>query len=325
MKFSTAVACLFSACVLMVLSSSSAAQQAYPSKPIRYIIPYPPGGGSDVLARLITQKLAEHLGTQVIVDNRGGGNTIIGSEALVKSAPDGYTLLQSALPHIITPLLLPTPFDAIKDFAPVATLIKSEFVLVVHPSVAATNLQEFIALAKTKPGQLNYSSAGVGSAGHLGLELFGMMTGVKLQHVPYKGTAQAVSDTIGGQVQVLLATPISALPHVKTGKLRALAYSGETRWAALPQVPTFAERGVQDFDVKNWYGIFAPVGTPRAIIDRLSAEVAKIVMLPDVKEKLASQGMEPFISTPEQFGAMMQAGTARLAKVIKASNIKFQE
>ena len=324
MKFSTAAACLLSAGTLTILAGPSAAQQGYPGKPIRYIIPYPPGGGSDVLARLIAQKLAENLGQQVIIDNRGGGNTIIGSEALVKSAPDGYTLLQSALPHIITPLLLPTPFDAIKDFAPVATLAQGELVLVAHPAVQAGNLQELVALAKLKPGQLNRGSPGEGSPARLVGSLFDIMTGTSAQNVSYKGLAPILVDLLGGQIQLTFALPTAVMPHVLAGKLKAIAISGETRIPALPQIPTFTEAGLPGFNARTWYGILVPAGTAKRIVDKLSAEIGRMLATPDFKEKLASQGFDPFVSTPGQFAALMRTDLARYAGIIKSANIKIE-
>jgi len=311
--------------MLVVFAGLVAAQQAYPSKPIRIIVPVAAGGSTSNVARLLAQKLTEAWGQQVIVENRAGGNTIIGTEAAAKSAPDGYTLLVPSNTHVIIPLLVPNlPFDAIRDFAPVATLASNKFVLLVHPSVPANTLQQFIALAKARPGLLNYGSAGSGSGGHLAGEAFIMHAGVKMQHIPYKGGAQALADLIGGQVQLSFQTPISSLPHIKSGKLKGLAISGERRLATLPQVPTFIEGGLPAYDEKSWQGVFAPAGTPKPIIDKLSAEIAKMLTAPDVKEKLDNQGVEPFISNAEQFAAMIKAETAKLVKIIKAANIKFE-
>ncbi len=312
--------------VLMVLAGTVAAQQAYPDRQVRIIVPYAPGSSLDVLGRLVGQKLTESWGKPVIVDNRPGGNTVIGSEALVKSPPDGYTLLLVVNTHAIIPNLLPKlPYDAIKDFAPVATVTSTEIVLVLHPSVPANSLQEFIALAKSRPGKLNYASAGAGSTTHLSAEMFNMMAGVKMQHIPYKGAGPAITDLVGGQVQLFFTAPIVTIAHIKTGKLKVIAISGETRLPSLPQVPTFTEAGLPGFDVKVWYGVLAPAGTPKAIIERLSSGLAKVMAMADFKESLASQGMEPFVSTPEQFGALIKADVSKYAKVIKTSGIKMED
>jgi len=323
MKFSAAVVRIVTIGVLIATAGFAAAQQAYPSKPIRFIVPYPAGGPASALARLVGQKMTESWGQPVIVDHRPGGNTVIGSEALVKSAPDGYTIMVVATAHVINAHLLPNlPYDTIKDFAPVGTLGSTELVMVLHPSVPANNLQEFIALAKSKPGELNFASAGTGGVIHLAGELFNIMAGVKMQHIAYKGTPPALTDLIGGQVQLSFIVPLSVAPHIKSGRLKAIAISGETRLPALPQVPTFTEAGLPGFDVKFWFGVLAPAGTPKEIIDKLSTEIAKILALPDIKENLLSQGMEPFISSPEQFAALIKADMAKFGGIVKAANIK---
>ena len=311
--------------MLIAVFGTAAAQQSYPSKPIRLIIPYPPGGSTDPVARLVGQKLTEIWGQQVFVDSRPGGNTVIGTDALAKSAPDGYTLLLTTnaiviLPHLIASL----PYDSVNDLAPVATLIGSEYVLALYPGVPANNLQELIALAKSKPSELNYASSGSGSLGHLAAELFNMMAGVKIQHIPYKGGGLSFVDLIGGQVQLAFNNPIIIIPHIKTGKLKAIAISGEARSPLLPQVQTFAEAGLLGFSAKNWFGIIAPGATPKGIINKLSTEIGRILTMPELKEALAKQGMDPFVSTPEQFAALMKADSARYGKVIRAANIKIE-
>ncbi len=311
--------------ILMTIAGPAAAQQAYPNKPIRLIVPYPPGGSNNVLARLIAQKLTESIGQPVTVDNRPGGNTVIGSEAMVKSPPDGYTFMLTSITHVINPNLYPdVPFDAVKDFATVCTVASTEEVLVVHPSLPANDLREFIALAKSKPGQLNYSSSGGGNLNHLAAAMFGIMTGVTMQHIPYKGGAPALTDIIAGQVQLGFQVPVNVIPHIRSGRVKAIAITGKTRLASLPQVPTFAEEGLPEFEAKAWFGIFAPAGTPKAIIDKLSTEIGRTLALSDIKEKLAGQGLEPFISTPEEFAALVSADLARYAKVIKTANIKAE-
>ena len=301
----------------------AAAQQTYPNKPIRFIVPFPPGGGADIAARVIAQKLTESWGQQVIVDNRPGGNTIIGSEVLVRSPPDGYTLMVTSSAHVINPLLLPSlPYDSVKDFTPVATVSYSELVLVLNASVPANNLQELIALAKSKPGQLNYASSGSGSTTHLAAEFFNILAGVKTQHIPYKGAGLVMAELLTGQVQLYFNLPISVVPYIKSAKLKAIAITGESRFPALPQVPTFTEAGLPGLDVKIWFGALAPAGTPQEIIAKVSTEIAKILATPEFKEKLDSQGMEPFISSPDQFAKLIRAEMAKWGKVIKAAGIK---
>ncbi|MFH1604518.1 MAG: tripartite tricarboxylate transporter substrate binding protein [Pseudomonadota bacterium] len=309
--------------VLMAIAGSAAAQQDYPSKPIRLIVPYPPGGSTTVLARLVGQKLTASWGQPVVVDNRPGGNAIIGTEAAAKAPPDGYTLVLTSNNHVVVPQLIATPYDAIKDFAPVATLTSTELVLVVNPSVPANDLRELIALAKSKPGQLNYGTISIGSMGHLGLELFGILAGVKLQHIPYKGAGPVLTDIIGGHIQLYFAVPTNVVPHLKGGRLRGIAVTGENRLSVLPQVPTFTEAGLTGLSADIWQAMLAPAATPRVIIDKLSAEIAKILAMPDIKEKLNSQGVEPFTSTPDQLAALMKADLAKYAKVIKTANIKM--
>jgi tripartite-type tricarboxylate transporter receptor subunit TctC len=325
MKFSTAVMRMLATGLLMAVTGA-AAQPSYPGKPIRFITPYPPGGGTSVVARIVGQKLTESWGQQVLVDNRGGGNTIIGTEIGAKAPPDGYTLLFVDSTLAILPNLYPTlPYDTLRDFAPVATLTRIPFMLVLHPSLPAGNLQELIAYAKTKPGQLNYASSGSGGQGHLATEVFSTLTGVKLQHVPYKGGGPALTDLLGGQVQMHFNVPINLITHVKSGKLKAMAISGESRLAALPQLPTFSEAGLPNFDVSYWQGVVFPAGTAKAIIDKMSAEIARILALPDVRERLITVGADPFISNPAQFAAKIRADTVNYAKVIKTANIKLDQ
>jgi len=310
---------------LLILAGSSAAQQTYPSKPVRFIVPFPPGGGADIAARAIGQKLSENWGQQVLIDNRTGGNTVIGSEALVKSPADGYTLLVTSSAHVINPFLLSNlPYDSVKDFAPVATVSSSELVLVLHPSVPANNLQQLIALAKARPGQLNYASSGSGSTTHLAAEYFNILAGVKTQHVPYKGAGQVMADLLAGQVQMYFNIPIPVIPHIKNGKLKGIAITGEARLPALREVPTFAEAGLPGQDVRIWFAAFARAGTAKEIIDKISAEIGTILATPDFRQKLDSQGMEPFISNPDQFAKLIRAEMAKYGKIIRTANIKLE-
>ena len=310
---------------LMAFAAIAAAQQAYPNKPIRFIVPYPPGGSTSIVARVIGQKLTDSWGQQVLVDNRGGGNTIIGSEALVKSPPDGYTILLVSSTHVINPSLLTTPYDAIKDFAPVATVVGAEYMLVLHASVPANNLRELIALAKAKPGQLNYGSSGSGTTNHLAPELLNINAGIKLQHVPYKGGGPALTDLVGGQIHMFMNNPQTLIPFIKSGKIKPIAITGESRSKALPQVPTFAEAGVPGVNMNSWFGVLAPAATPRDLIDRLSTEIARVLVMQDVKDKLSSEGLETFISTPDQFAALIKTDLARFAAIIKTANIKLEQ
>ena len=323
MKFFTAMTITLTLALQTMIAGPSVAQ-LYPNKPIRFITPYPPGGGTSVVARIVGQKLTEKWGQQVLVDNRGGGNTIIGTEIGAKASPDGYTILfvdstLAILPNFSSSL----PYDTLRDFAPVATLTRIPFMLVLHPSVSANNLQELLALAKSKSGQLTYASSGNGGQGHLAMEVLSQLTSVKLQHIPYKGGGPALTDLLGGHVQMHINVPINLIGPVKSGRLKAMAITGESRLAALPQLPTFAEAGVPNFDVSYWQGVVAPAGTSPLIVDKMSTELAKILSMSDVKERLNSQGADPFISNPQQFAAMIKAELMKYGKVIKVANIKL--
>ncbi|MFH1558318.1 MAG: tripartite tricarboxylate transporter substrate binding protein [Pseudomonadota bacterium] len=323
MKFFPAVAQLVTAALLMALTGGVVAQQAYPNKTIRLIVPFPPGGGVTIIARLIAPKLMEGLGQPVIVDNRPGGNTIIGTEAVAKAAPDGYTLLMISSAHVINHFTLPNlPYDSFKDFAPVATSYKSRYILIAHPSLPANNLREFIAPAKARPGQLNYSSSGTGGVQHLAGELFSVTAGVKIEHIPYKGGGPAITDLLGGQVEFSFQPLSTVFIHVKAGRLKALAVPDEVRAPLLPQVPTFAEAGLPGFHVSSWGGVLAPARTPRAIIDKLSAEIGRILATPDMQKQLVNQGQEALISTPEQFASMMKEEMTKIAALVKVVHIK---
>ncbi len=313
-------------CVSVALSTAAFAQQTYPVRSIRLIVPFPPGGSIDPVARMLAPKLTESWGQQVIVDNRSGANGAIGTELLAKAAPDGYTLLLlGGGTHVINALLVRNlPYDSVKDFAPVATLQRSDYVLVVHPSLPVNNLKQLVALAQGRPGQISYASAGNGNMNHLAAELFNMLTGVKTLHVPYKGGGQALIDLMGGQVHMHFAVVISALPHIRSGRLKPLAIGGETRFPALPQVPTFAEAGLPGFRLQPWQGIFAPALTPKPIIDRLAAEISRIVVLPEITERITGWGSQPLVSTPEQFAALMAADFTKFAEIIKTANIKTE-
>jgi tripartite-type tricarboxylate transporter receptor subunit TctC len=324
MKVSIALTQLVVATLLLAIAGAAAAQQSYPNKHIRLISPYAPGGGNSLMARLIGEKLTESWGRQVIVDSRPGGNTIIGTSAAAKATPDGYTMLLAGSSHVIVPLAIDTPYHPIRDFAAIGTIAKYEQILVVNPSLPAKTLQEFIALAKSRPGQLNYVTFGSGSSSHLAMELLSMTTGIRMQHIPHKGTGPALTDVIGGHADAFLSTPSAAIPHIRSRRLRALAVSGQARSPAVPDVPSFSEAGLPGFEVRSWYGLVAPAATPKPIVEKVSGELARIVSTPDVREKLSTQGVEPYVNSSEGFTALLKSDMAKWAKVIKAANIKLE-
>ena len=310
--------------LILLLPFAAFSQTAYPTRPIRLITPFAPGGSTTTVGRVIGQKLTESWGQNVIVDNRPGGNMIIGTDALAKATPEGYTILLTTTAHVINPSLFSKlPYDPIKDFAHVGNVYISEFVLVINPALPANNLQELITLAKAKPGQLNYATTGAGGSGHLANEMFAMLAGIKTQHIPYKGAGPAMVDLIGGQIQMFINNPLTVIGHIKSGRMRGIAVTGEVRLPTLPQVPTFSEAGLPGMDVKPWFCVVAPTGTPKPIINKLSTEIARIMAMPDVLDYLAKQGMMPFSSTPEQLATLMKTDMARWAKFIKAANIRL--
>ena len=313
------------ASALATLAASALTQPVFPTRPIRLIIPFPPGGSTTVVARLLGQKLTERLGQPVIVDNRPGANGVIASEDLLKAVPDGHTIMMVVNTHAINPLMMPLPYDTNRDFTAVGTLYKLELVMVAHPSVPAANLREFIALAKAQPGKINFAAGDNAGLTHLAAETFNTMAGVQIQVVPYKGTGPALNDTLGGHVHAYFSSPTAVIAHVKAGKLKALAISGTNRTPALPDVPTFAEAGLPGFDAGTWAGILAPAATPKEIVNKLSSEIAAIMKLPDIREQLTAQGLEPFVTTPEQFAALIRADTERFGRIIKAANIKMEK
>ena len=325
MKIFTVVARVLVTSLLIVYVDSCAAQQTYPIRPMHIIVLFPPGGSNDIIARLIGPKLTEAWGQPVIVDNRPGGNGVIGTMELVKAPPDGHTMLVASSGLVIAPMLARVPYDVIKDFTPVATICLTENVVVTSPAVPANNLREFIALAKANPGKLNFGSSGTGSSLHLAAELVVQTAGIKMQHIPYKGAMPVITDLMGGQVQMFVSPPIVVLPYINSGKLKALAVSGKARNAALPQVPTFAEAGLPGLRIGGWQGFFVPSATPKVIVDKLAAEMGRIVALPDINKILVSQGYLPLVSTPEQFAGMMKEDMVKYADIIKTANIKLEE
>jgi tripartite-type tricarboxylate transporter receptor subunit TctC len=323
LKFPAALAGLFSLALLATAHGVNA-QPAYPTKPIRFIVPFPPGGSTDPMARLAANKLSERWGQTIVVDNRPGGNTVIGTEAVARAPKDGYTILLASSSFLTTPSLIPRlPYDVLKDFTGVATIATSRFVLVIPPSLPANNLQEFIAYVKSKP-QINYATSGHGTNTHLSAVLFNQTLGTKMNHIPYKGSGTLQADLMAGRVDLSFQVPISVISHIKGGKLKPLAISGETRAAALPDVPTFAEAGMPKFHVGGWFGIVAPAGSPRYAIDKISNEMASILAMPDVQDYLIKQASEAFISKPDEVTALIRAEVAKYAKIIKEAGIKME-
>jgi tripartite-type tricarboxylate transporter receptor subunit TctC len=316
-------------CHVLALICASAAQlalaQTYPTRPVRVIVTFPPGAGSDISTRLVTAKLSESLGRPFVIDNRAGAAGNIGVDMAAHAAPDGYTLLAvTASAAISQSAYAKAPFDLERDFAPVALTASAPFILALHPSIPARSFQELIALAKSKPGQYSYATPGTGSSPHMAGELLKMETGIDILHVPYKGTVPAVADVIAGNVSMALANTLVALPHVKSGRLRGVAITSAKRSAIAPDLPTIAESGVRGFESGTWYGFLAPVGTPRTVITKLNGEIVRIVQLADVREKLAAQGAEPLTGTPEHAGAFVRSEIARWAKVVKAAGIRLE-
>jgi tripartite-type tricarboxylate transporter receptor subunit TctC len=319
------VAVLLAAILATALAATPAAAQQYPAKTIRLIVPFPPGGGNDIVGRIVAQRLGDSFGQQVIVDNRGGAGGTLGTDLAAKAAPDGYTMLINNISLAVNATLYPRlPYDTLKDLAPVSLAGRQPNLLVVHPSVPSKSVREFLALAKARPRQINYGSGGVGTAGHLATELMMMMTRVELVHVPYKGLGPALTDLMGGHVQAAVSTLASALPHVKAGKLRALAVTTAARTSFFPEVPTLDEAGVSGYEFSTWYGLLVPAATPLAIIGRLNRETVKVLGSPALKEQFQSQGLEPATSSPEAFGAYLRSEVAKWAKVVKQSGAKVE-
>ena len=308
--------------VLLLCFTAGASSQSWPSKPLRYIVPFPPGAFNDSLARIMSAELPKALGQPVLVENRPGGNTIIGTEAAAKSPPDGYTLFGAALPFAVIQSLYKTSFDVTRDFAPITLAGTTPNLLVANPNVPINSVKELIAAAKAKPGGLNYASTGNGTSNHLSFELFKSMTGTSITHVPYKGSAPAVTDLIGGQVQLMFDNTPNVLPQVKAGKLKAIAVSSTKRSSLAPEVPTVDESGVPGYEVNVWFGILAPAGTPREIIARLNTEMVRIMRTPEIADRFAKAGVDVVASSPEYFGDFLKSEVARWAKVVQDANIK---
>jgi len=299
--------------------------QQYPSRPVRLIVPYPPGGANDTVARILAPGLSELLGQTLVVDNRGGGNTIIGSELAARSAPDGHTLLMVAAGHALNPSLYPKlPFDAERDFTPVVLIGDGAYVLVAHPSAGASTVAELITLAKAKPDQIAYASSSIGNFTHLSAELFCSMAGVKMLHVPYKGGGPATLDLLAGRVAVFFSPVANARPHIQSNRIRALGVTTPKRSAALPTVPTIAEAGVPGYAASGWYGVVAPAGTPKAIVDRLNTTFRTAMKPAEIRERLVASGVEAADGTPAEFGRLITTDIAKWAKIVKPLNIKME-
>jgi tripartite-type tricarboxylate transporter receptor subunit TctC len=311
------------AVLLAAFGAVGAGAQSYPSKPVRIIVPFAPGGPADLYARVIGEKLQGALGQSFVVENRPGGGAIVGTDAVAKSAPDGYTLLMMSNTHTVNEsLFAEKPYALLRDLTPVAPVNYSDLVMVVHPSVPATTVTEFIALAKAKPGGLNYASSGPGTPYHMAGELFKAMAGVDILHVPYKGSSGARTDILGGQVQMMFDAITTMAPNVRAGRLKALGTSGKVRSTVLPEVPTVSEAGVPGYDAVIWLGIMAPAGTPRPVVERLNAEITRAANAPEMKEAWAKQGAVSMAMTPDEFGRFLREDIEKWARVVKISGAK---
>ena len=309
--------------LLLLIAAGAAAAQSYPTHPVRMIVPYAAGGASDVTARIVAAGLSERLKQQIVVENRTGAGGAIGAEVAAKAAPDGYTLLLGSASEIVMlPVVARIPFDPVRDFAPVAMVSDIALVLAVHPSLAAQSVQELIALAKSRPGAINYGSAGIGATSHLAMAMFNAMTGTQMVHVPYKGSVPATADLVAGHLQVGTPTLPAALPYVKSGQLRVLAVTSARRWPTLPDVPTLAESGVPGYEMTLWTGLMAPAGTPQDIVTQLHRETVEVLAMPQVKEAIGRQGGEINTGGPAEFGALIKADLAKWKRVVKEADIK---
>lgn len=309
----------------LILASQTAPAQTFPSKPVRIIVAFPPGGGTDIVARIMSPKMSENLGQQVVIDNRAGAAGIVGTELAAKSPADGYTMFMGTLGNLsVNPLLYSKlPFDVGRDFVPLTLVVSVTFVLYVHPSVPVKTVKDLIALAKSRPGQINYASSGNGGAPHLAAELLNSMAGVKMIHVPYKGSGPSFIDLLGGQVPLTFDSMVQGLQYVKSGRLRAVAVLGPRRSPVLPDVPTVGET-LPGYEVVNWFGMVVPAATPRDIVTRLNTETVKVLRMSDIRERLMANGAEPVGSTPDEFGAFMKSESAKWARVIKEANIRAE-
>lgn len=310
--------------LLAALAPTPASAQAYPAKPIRIIVSYPAGGANDIVARSVGQKLTELLGSSIVVDNRSGAGGTIGADVAAKAPPDGYTLLMAAGAHTLAPSLYSKlPYDIVRDFATVSISAKSTYLLVVHPSVPATSVKELIALARAKPGGLNYASSGIGAPPHLAGEMFNTLANVKLVHVAYKGDTPAIADLLGGHVDLAFIAVSATAAHIKAGKLRALAVTSAQRTPVMPDLPTVAEAGgLKEFDISTWWGLLAPAATPADAVNKLAAAMAKIAAMPEIKTRFGELGVEAAANTPEQFSAFIKTEIQKFARLAKLAGVK---
>ncbi len=311
---------------LALLPTGTATAQAWPTKPIRLMVPFPPGGSTDIVARIVAQKLSERLGQSMVIENRGGAGGTIGTSAIAKSAPDGYNLaVASTSTHVVAPGVYPKlDYDPVKDFAPIGLMAVSPYLLVVNPAVPAKTLKELVALAKERPGKLNYASAGVGSTTHLAMEMLKAVSGTYMLHIPYNGNGPAGTAVVGGQVEMLFGSLPALLPHAKSGRVRPLVVGTPKRSPSLPDVPTVSESGYPGFDASLWLALVAPAGTPQPIIDRVNKELVALIASPDTREALDKAGAEPLTGTSADLAAMIRDGIPKYAKIIKASGIKAE-
>jgi tripartite-type tricarboxylate transporter receptor subunit TctC len=308
---------------MTLIANAAIAADAFPQHAIRLIVPYPPGGAGDIVGRQLSARLGESLGQQIVIDNRGGGAQLIATEIAAKAPADGYTLFLASATHGINPgLQKKLPYDTIRDFAPITLVASSPLVFVANPSLGVTGIKELVAAAKAQPGRINYASSGPGTGGHLAVELLSWTAGITLTHVPYKGAGPALVDLIGGQVQIMCTSPLPAMPHVKSGKLRALAMTGAKRSRSAPEIPTVAEAGYKGYEASLWYALLAPAGTPRPIIARLNADAAKIIRSAAMAEQLLAQGAEPEGNSPQELDAFLRAEIDRWTKLIARAHIK---
>jgi tripartite-type tricarboxylate transporter receptor subunit TctC len=317
-RFALHVACALLAGALIPVAFA----QPYPAKPIRLVVPLAPGGGGDLVARLLAQKIAEPLGQTVVVENRPGGSTIIGTELVARSPPDGYTLVMATSSHGINPSLYKLPFDPVKDFTGVSFFATSPMMLTLHPSVPAKTLRELIAVAKANPGKLNFGSSGTASIVHLAGELFNLSAGINTVHIPYKGTGPALIDLVGGQIAMMFASPVPTIPHVKSGRLRAIAMASVQRSPAMPELPTVSESGFAGFEAATFFVVLGPANVPPAVVNRLSSEMIKAAQIPDVRERLSAEGAVVVGGTPQQAIAHIESEIARWSRVVTAAGIK---
>ena len=308
---------------LLIASVAPVVAQPYPSKPVRMVVPFPPGGPTDIVARLIAPKMAESMGQQIVVDNRGGAGGAIGTEQVAKSAPDGYTLIMGTIGGLAVAKSLNSKlgYDTLRDLAPITQSVTVTSILVIHPSVPVKNVRELLALARAKPGQLNYGSSGNGTITHLAGELLKYMAKVNITHVPYKGGSPALTALVSGEVDLTYENSLIITPHIRSGRVKALAVTGAKRSALLPELPTIAET-LPGYSASGWYGLLAPAATPKPVLARLHAEAVKALRAPDVIDKLSSQGAEPVASTPEEFTAFIRSETEKWAKLVKAANMR---